>query len=87
MSFIQGSVGTLETLKSINAAARRDISSFSPRNIDCKFHPVAAALSIVVIVTSSFEIKTLREEESTPFPGSLPQQLIRRSVKNITSNK
>lgn len=87
MFFIQGSVGTLETLKSINAAARRDISSFSPSNADTKFHPVAAALSRVVMLTSSFEIKTSRKGESTSFPGRLPQQLIKPSVKNSASNE
>lgn len=55
--FIQGSVGTLETLKFINVQARRDISAFSPCNTDCKFHPVAAVLSIAML-TSNFEMKT-----------------------------
>lgn len=44
---------------------------------------VAAVLSAAWL-TSSFEMKTSREEGSTACPGSLLQHLISASVRNIT---
>lgn len=63
VSFIQGSVDTLEALKFINGWARRDISAFGPCSADCKSQPVAAVFSIAML-TSSFE--TRLQEKRNP---------------------